>query len=140
MKIAFYKGKGGTFNKLIKWWTRSEITHVELIIDDIWYSSSHIDGGVRGKVIDYNPDHWDIYELNNIDEYRARKVIADAIGCGYDWTGIVGSQVLPFGIQWPYRYFCSELVGAALMVKSPQRYAPNELLRLLKNKDKIVEG
>jgi len=138
MKIAFYKGKGSTFNKLIKWWTRSEITHVELIVDGMWYSSSHTDGGVRGKVITPNLDHWEIYELNNVDEAYAKEVISSAMGCGYDWTGIIGSQILPFGIQWPWHYFCSELVGSALMVKSPQRYAPHELLSLLIKNNTIV--
>ena len=137
MKIAFYKGEGNFFNKLIRWWTDSQITHVELIIDDVWYSSSHRDGGVRGKVITPNPDNWDIYYINVKDEYYAKEVISNAMGCGYDWTGIIGSQILPFSLHWPGHYFCSEIVAEALMIDKANRYAPHELFERLVDRNQL---
>lgn len=137
MKVAFYKGKGGTFNKLIRWWTKSDYSHVELIIDGVWYSSSHIDGGVRGKVIEPKPGHWDIYQLKNVDTLYARDCIRYALTHKYDWTGIIFSQIFPLGLQNPERYFCSELVGEALSIDYPQRYSPGELFLKLRQQNKL---
>ena len=32
VKIAFYKGKGNWINKIIRWWTRSNYSHAELVL------------------------------------------------------------------------------------------------------------
>lgn len=77
--------------------------------------------------------NWIIIDLSGYDEAYALEAFESANGMGYDWTGIIGSQILPFGIQWPWHYFCSELVGEMLGIKKPHRYAPHELYRRLKN-------
>jgi hypothetical protein len=137
VKIAFYKGEGGWFNKLIRFWTGSNITHVELIIDDVWYSSSHTDGGVRSRVISGKSGNWEVHELTGYDEAYALEVYQSAEHCRYDWTGIIGSQILPFGIQWAFHYNCSELVGEMLGIKKPHRYAPHELKEYLEKRNKV---
>ncbi len=136
MQVAFYKGKGNKFNKLIRWWTRSEYSHVELVVGSTWYSSSHTDSGVRSKRITGNLGHWDIYDIPHCEEY-ALDVYSGAVGDAYDWTGIIGSQILPFGIQWPYAYFCSELVGEMIGIEKPHRYSPGNLYDLLKQHSKL---
>ena len=42
IKLAFYKGKGNWKNKVIRWWTKSPYSHVELILPDgdTWVSIS----------------------------------------------------------------------------------------------------
>lgn len=128
MQLAEYIGKGGTFNKLIRWWTGSQVSHVELIIDGVWYTSSHTDGGVRTRELRGDSGNWKFTEIP--DSYS--KVIALAVfdfakGSKYDWCGIALSQVLPFGFQCANRYFCSELVGEMLALKDSQLLAPHEI-------------
>jgi hypothetical protein len=126
MQLALYKGNGGYFNRLIRYWTKSEYSHAELIINGAWYSSSHTDGGVRAKRFDPKPESWTFIELPH-DEAYALWIYSRALGCGYDWTGIIGSQVLPFNVHWPRHYFCSELVAEMLGLKTPQGYSPGGL-------------
>jgi hypothetical protein len=134
MQIAFYKGQGNKFNQLIRWWTKSPYSHVELVINGTWYSSSHMDGGVRSRRINPNPDHWDIYDIDG-DENYALSVFSDELGAGYDWTGIIFSQIMPFGIHKPFNWFCNEIVGEMLRVDKPHRYSPGELKTLLTSRN-----
>ena len=32
VKVAFYKGKGNWINKIIRWWTKSNYSHAELVL------------------------------------------------------------------------------------------------------------
>ena len=136
MELAMYKGQGGWFNKAIRFWTKSDYSHCEIIINGTWYSSSHTDGGVRSRVISGESGNWDIYVLDG-EEYLAELVFDMANGLKYDWFGIVFSQILPFGLQANKRYFCSELCGHMLGIKDPQRLAPHELFKYLKDNGKI---
>ena len=34
IKVAFYKGTGDLFNKIVRWWTKSPYSHAELILPD----------------------------------------------------------------------------------------------------------
>jgi hypothetical protein len=133
MQIAFYKGEGGTFTKLIRWWVKHEYTHVELIIGDTWYTSSHIDGGVRARRISGKSGNWDIYEIDGDEEY-ALAIYSSAVCAKYDWTGIVLSQVVPLGIHAMSRWFCSELVGKMLGMEKTHRLAPHELYEKLEGR------
>ena len=40
--IAFYKGEGDILNKIVRWWTKSQYSHAELILNDreTWISIS----------------------------------------------------------------------------------------------------
>lgn len=105
---------------------------MELIINGTWYSSSHTDGGVRAKRFNPKPESWTIIELSH-NEAFALEVYSSALGCGYDWTGIVGSQILPFNLHWPRHYFCSELVAEMLGLKNPQGYSPGDLHKQFDN-------
>ena len=68
MKAAFYKetrpGLPGIYNRLVRWWTKSPYSHVELVVSTgrAW-SSSFEDGGVRSKLIDLDPAKWDLVDL-----------------------------------------------------------------------------
>ena len=56
MRVAFYKGEGNFFDKLIRWWTKSSYSHCELIFSDgIFFSADPRDGGVRYKNIVPDP-------------------------------------------------------------------------------------
>ena len=51
MKLAFYKAKGDWVDLLIRVFTNSKYSHVEIVHIKDWYSSSPRDGGVRVKQI-----------------------------------------------------------------------------------------
>ena len=51
VQLALYKAPGEWTNALIRWWTRSQYSHCELVIDGTCYSSSERDRGVRSKVM-----------------------------------------------------------------------------------------
>lgn len=136
MQIAFYKGKGGFFNKLIRWWTKHEYTHTELIIDGIWYTSSHTDGGVVERQRSGLSGNWDIYEVTG-DKKFALHVYDEVKGAKYDWLGIILSQVFPLKIHNKQRWFCSELNGKMLDVKDPHQHSPAEIFKLLKRSNRI---
>ena len=65
--LAFYKGNDKLLDKIITWTSRGIYSHVEIIIDNVSYSSSGRDGGVRRKALGtmhYNDvNKWDIFEL-----------------------------------------------------------------------------
>lgn len=119
MHLAFYKGSGGIFNRLIRWWTRSQFSHVELAWptgkgDEAYcVSSSGSDGGTRAKVMDLPADKWELVEIGGAKEAAVRGWIAGNLGRKYDWAGIFGMVLRPHRDN-PGRYFCSEFCLSAL--------------------------
>ena len=49
VRLAFYKGEGDWVDKLVRWWTKSQYSHVE-VVGNMWVSSSPRDGGVNAKI------------------------------------------------------------------------------------------
>lgn len=130
-QIAFYKAKGDYVDKAIRVWTNSPYSHCELVIGDLWYSSSPRDGGVRSKKIAHNDD-WDYVDIS-IDEKEFYKYFNKVSGQKYDFLGIVLSQVIPLGIQNPNKKFCSEFIATYLGYADPERYSPARLFRRMNN-------
>ena len=129
LHLAFYKGKKvSVFGKLIRWWTKSPYSHVELAFDfdsslcpdatpgTRWYStysSDEADGGTRGKVQWLNPDDWDLVEISHVDQCAALKWCLSNLGKKYDMPVIFGMVINPYNDR-PDRYFCSEFCLRAL--------------------------
>ncbi len=158
-KLAFYNGEDD--NLVYRWldflvviWTRSKITHVELIDDRVdvnnpkmwnWYSaSSLIEKQVRMKHVDYKPHHWVIYDFPDVDIDKAIEFFKGEEGKPYDWLGIIFSQFIPFGIQSPSRWFCSEIVTKMIQVssdllhdKTPNKVSPINLYKYLHRLGKL---
>ena len=42
IRVAFFKGKGNFWNKVVRWWTESPYSHAELVMPDeiTWISIS----------------------------------------------------------------------------------------------------
>lgn len=101
----------------------------------VCYSASFTDGGVRRKVMELAPDHWDLVSIQvTADEaWRAERWFFEHLGDGYDLAGLVGFVWGP----WAHRsdkWFCNEAVGAALGLPDPWRFDPNALAALLRYK------
>ena len=139
MKIAFYKGPGTIFDRMIGFYTASKYSHVELI-DDMgnWYTSSPRDGGVVIGRIFPTESHWDIYDID-INERLVVKFFHREMGKKYDWLGILLSQLFKMDIHNRNRWFCSEIVHGALIeagmskihTKASNKYDPGRLFNLL---------
>ena len=67
------QGRGTLFNALIRWWTGSQYSHCELVINGTCCSSSIRDGGVRGKVMALPAHSWDVIDLPWADEHAAQQ-------------------------------------------------------------------
>lgn len=135
--VAFYKGRTRVFNKLTSRWTNGPYSHCEFLptpdlADEdgavLSFSSSFMDGGVRGKWINYNPDHWDLVYL----ELPERDVL-DAItwfevhdGDKYDVLGLAGFLLRPISGE-QHKWFCSEAVAEVLKFEDSWRFCPNTL-------------
>jgi len=139
VKVAFYKAKGDWTDWLIRKWTKGPYSHCELVFDSLWLSASLWEGMVRYKDIKPGYKEWDFISLD-LTVTQAKKIqdwSALELGSGYDWLGILLTQTVNMNRQDPHRWFCSELVVAALQQASmlqrvvPHQTDPNELYRLL---------
>jgi len=135
MKAAFYRGTrpglAGIYSRVVRWWTKSPYSHVELVLSSgrAW-SSSFEDGGVRSKLIDFDPARWDLVDLPPALEHAAVAWFEAHRGAGYDLVGNLQFVISPV----PHsrrRWFCSEAVAAALGIPDPWRYSPGALASTL---------
>lgn len=135
LRAAFYKGTRpglpGIYNRLVRWWTRSEYSHVEIVFPTGWAASSSFeDRGVRFKVIDFDPARWDFVDLPAHLEARAFLWFDDHRGQKYDSLGNLHFIVSPISDD-KRKWFCSEAIAAALGIPDPWRYDPGTLASTL---------
>ena len=104
--------------------------------DGISASSSFLDGGVRFKDITYNPDHWDIVELPPELEQAARLWFVQHEGDSYDVIGNLGFVVGPVDDS-KRKWFCSEVIMAALGVEEPGKFSPSTAMPVVKSITRI---
>lgn len=131
LRAAFYKGTrpgvAGIYNRLVRWWTKSPYSHVELVVSTgrAW-SASFEDGGVRSKLIDFDPAKWDLFDLPPHLEEQAVAWFTARRGAKYDLLGNLQFilAAIPHSRE---RWFCSEAVAAALGIPDPWRYDPSTL-------------
>lgn len=135
MKAAFYCGTrpgiAGIYNRIVRWWTRSEFSHCELLLSTgrAW-SASFADGGVRSKLIDFDTKNWILIDLPPELEQAAEAWFVAHRGARYDLLGNLQFVLAPI----PHsrgRWFCSEAVAAALGIPDPWRYSPGTLASAL---------
>ena len=129
-EIALYNGEGLLGDKLIRWWTHSEFSHVELIINDTWHTSSIRDGGVRKRHSTARPtENW-VFVAVDIDTEKAVELFNEIEGMSYDWFGIAFSQFIKADGHEREKWFCSEVVALMMQLEEPQRYSPEDFNRL----------
>lgn len=116
--------------RIIQWWTSSEYSHCELVVDGVSYSSSVMDGGVRGKVIRMAEDKWDFLELPWADSEKIKNYLRETDHHKYGWAGLVMSQLFNMNRSGGKSQFCSQWCAAALSLPSPASYSPETLSEL----------
>lgn len=131
MRAAFYKairpGWQALYSHAVRTIDHGPYSHCELVFSDgICGSASFIDGGVRLKRIELDPDHWDVLAMACAPsvEACAREWFEFNAGAPYDLMGNL-RFVLPWISDSECGWFCSEAMGAALRWREPWRYGPN---------------
>lgn len=140
MKIAFYKAfqprrdSESIFKYIKRLWldwavaimSMGKYSHVELIIDDFWFSISPRSGVFEYRKINYNPDSWDVFDLgmNHRDILNAKKQISKYVDKRYDYIGALTS-IMPFCIELDDRIFCSEVCTDILAKTNKYSFLPD---------------
>tara|TARA_Y100001937_G_scaffold126201_1_gene194894 strand:- start:701 stop:1201 length:501 start_codon:yes stop_codon:yes gene_type:complete len=117
-RLAFYKGEGEWHNSVVRYWTSSPYSHVELILaDESAISITPFDQmGVRRKKLYQEPNDWDYLDIE-INQWQYKKLLNfyyETMGEKYDWIGMLTSQFLPFHIKRIGRWYCSEWIAYGL--------------------------
>lgn len=122
IQVAFYKGEGNFFNKVVRWWTDSIYSHAEIILPD-GYTWVGISPFIKSKVAErkkimFIHKEWDFIDLDITEnQYNIiMEFIEDTKGQGYDWIGMLLSQFLPCKIKHKKRWYCSEWISYALRI------------------------
>jgi hypothetical protein len=147
VKVAFRKGEDSFFASLIRWWTKSPYSHCELLFDDGRMFSAQCGQGTRFWTPGIlSPNEWDLLLVPmTLEEEIAIKSFCNAeIGCGYDWWGLIASQVLRLQREHPTKWFCSETCACAVqkigraMGSKPCTFSPGKLYKRLRESGAIV--
>lgn len=136
MKIAFYKGRKRIFNRFVSGWTRGPYSHTEAVFDSfpgldgqvLCGSSSFKDGGVRLKLIELVPEHWDIIDVPAIDGLRVLDWFHEHLGDPYDLVGLLATS-FPV-LHGQRKWFCNEAIGTAAGLAEAWRQNPNGFARI----------
>jgi hypothetical protein len=137
--IALYRGVS-PISKAIRIFTRSDYSHAAWICNDGTCIEAWHPGGVRHRPDPYaghTPgtlvDYFGIAELNQNQARRIEWFLKDKLGAGYDLGGVL-RFVSRRRAANPSRWFCSELVLAALqsaghpiLRAEPHEIAPGHL-------------
>lgn len=131
--FAEYIGKGTWFNRIIRWHTKSKVSHCEWVINGIGYSSSIQDNGVRAKAgIDWNNGNWIITKCTkiNIDDIKKHYEITKTKQYGF--LGLLLTQIFYlFDLDTPGD-FCSEWCAESICLPNPRMYNPGSLGDLIR--------
>lgn len=131
-QLALYKGKGLIGNAVIRWWTNSIYSHCELVVGGVCYSSSLMDGGVRGKVIDLKPEHWDVIDLPEHFDALILAHFESTKGLPYGWLDLIRAQMFNTAANQGGADFCSEWCGAAMGLPNATIFSPRTLGELVR--------
>lgn len=111
LSLIFYTGKGTVADKLIRFWTKSPISHSEIETVDGYYCSNDPKTRVLrlAKITPVDTD-WERCEIILPIEVAVRLRMYQGEKCGsrYDWEGIIFSQFFKFGFSAKKRWFCSK--------------------------------
>lgn len=132
MYIAFNKSNKTLMDKLIRFFTKSEYVHCELVTvkrSDRFYGYSAYPGeGVRAKWISYEPNEWEFIKIPTVD---VKSFMEKTEGKKYDYLGALG---FVFGNNDnPNRWFCSEWCASVLGLENPSKLSPGDLFKKFKD-------
>ena len=121
--VAFLAGDRDRWDRVVSWWTRSPYTHTELVLPDTvsWIGISPFSGGKlrlkkRKSLSPERVGKWKYlaFDCTSVQVDRLRDFFCKTRGCSYDWFGMIASQLTPWGVKSPGKWYCSEWVVHAL--------------------------
>ena len=128
IKIAFFKGdRKRRLHRFIRWWTKSDYSHAELVMPDgaTWVSiSPFLSSRVAMRIkTDPDPESWDYLTFplswrEPVRKYQLEqlhKFIEVTQGSKYDWIGMILSHIGSYVIKRKDRWYCSEWIAHALV-------------------------
>lgn len=126
--------KSGLISAIVRWYTKSEYSHVEMIIGDKWIASGNPAGtGVSIKELrPLDDDNWDYYNIE-VDGRKTKKVmkfLESQVGTSYDWAGIIFGATLDYNIDDKSKWYCSELVAEVLKMYGVNEFQYLETARV----------
>jgi hypothetical protein len=127
VQLALRKHDDRIGSRLICWWTGSIYSHCELVAGGVCYSSSIMDKGVRAKVIDLDPEKWDLIDLPWTDTGAVLDYFKATDSNTYGWFSMIFSQLFNRNQSDSDSQFCSEWCAAALGLPNSSTYSPKTL-------------
>jgi hypothetical protein len=143
IQVAFFKSGKSISDKLIKFWTKSQYSHVEILVEGFSYDANTKLGLRKYAKESYDLEQWDVVSIDvDISKENFGKIerfIKNQIGLKYDWRGIFLSQFVKMGIDSDTKWFCSEFVTKILQLflieetldEKPNKVSPEKLSELL---------
>ena len=144
VSVMFYKGSTGISGHAVRWWTKSRYSHCALVFDGAGYDGYDLlveaiaGSRTHAQVVrHFNPGYWDRITIPCTPEAFAEVFnwAQGELGCPYDWSGLIWSQVLMLPRSHPDRWFCSEFCVAGLQKLGmfpgiePCTFSPGDLYR-----------
>ena len=121
--VAFFAGKIDRWDRVVRWWTGSPYTHTEIVLPDTvsWIGISPFRGGKlslkkRKSLSPERVGEWKYlaFDCTSAQVERLRDFFGKTRGCSYDWFGMIASQVTPWRVKTPGKWYCSEWCAHAL--------------------------
>jgi hypothetical protein len=143
IQVAFFKAGDSIPDKLIKFWTKSQYSHVEILIEGFSYDANTKLGLRKYARDSYDLEQWDVISLDveiSLENLgKIERFIKNQIGLKYDWRGIFLSQFVNIGLDSDNKWFCSEFVTKILQLflieetldEKPNKISPEKLSELL---------
>ena len=127
VQLALRKNDTRIGARFIQWWSGSVYSHCELVVSGLCYSSSIMDKGVRAKVIELEPDKWDVIDLPWAEAAAVVEYFKATDRNSYGWFSMVFSQLFNRNQVDSDSQFCSEWCASALGLPNPSTYSPKTL-------------
>jgi len=130
--LAAYKGKTRLFDRVIQYWTNSRYSHCELVINNICYSSSYKDNGVRCKSINYtDSSKWDLYPVEWVNSDKVLEYYEQTKNYKYSVLDLIFTQLFKSTLDEEGAIYCSAWCAAALGISKPNLYNVDDLISLI---------
>lgn len=126
IRICFRHSDSRWFARLVCLLRGGDSAHCETAhrsVGDMYdcVSSSWLDGGVRGKLIQMQHTRWRVYEVPGSPD-DVRRWLKEHAGEKYDWLGLLGF-LLPFRIKgFARRKFCVECSADHMWLRHPEQW------------------
>lgn len=144
--LAFYRGHGRPLSDtLVKWVTRSEFSHCELLVSSRppktgethrCVTAQGKNGGVCVRDLYFREGAYEFVQVPWAPHDTFERALRH-IGRGYDYWGLLMSQFINLRRHVEDRWFCSKLCARALGLSEAHTYSPGDLKRIVEEHNRV---